>query len=139
MGPDVGSDCGRARHHVVGEGAEALHLHRHRVARFDGARTGGGAAEDDVAGKQGDRRGEIGDEVGHIPFHLGGAAVLADITVDQGPDALVGGIPVGDHAGPHRAQSVRPFDRHLLLDLSGPRRTAGQRRCRKRETENRVS
>ena len=90
----------------VRQRAEALDLDGHDVTGLHRPAVRRGAGEDQVAGQQRDRAGEVGDEVVHVPRHLVGAAVLADLAVDERADPLAAEVPVGDERRADRAQRV---------------------------------
>src|SRR5690625_7977226 len=51
--------------HRIGQHADALDADRHVLTGPNGADAGRGASQDDVAGKQGERRADVFDELGH--------------------------------------------------------------------------
>src|SRR5690606_16552161 len=110
LGSDVAADRHGPFDDVVGQPSEALHLDLHHVARLDRPGVGGGAGQQHIARVEGDRTGDVGDEVVHVPLHLVGGAVLGDLAVDVGADPLAVEIPVVDQAGTERAQRVGALD-----------------------------
>src|SRR5581483_4243331 len=106
LGADVLADRNLALDDAVAEHAEPLHLDLDDVAGLDGPGVGRRAREDDVARHQCDRPRDVGDEVVHVPDHLVGGAVLADLAVHVRPDALAVKVPVVHEAGTERAERV---------------------------------
>ena len=106
----VGADRRRPLDDVIAQRAEALHLDVDHIARVDRARDGRGAGEQHVAGLQGDRPCDVGDEIVHVPIHLVGVAVLLHLTVDQCADLLVPEVPPLDQPRSDGAQRVGALD-----------------------------
>jgi hypothetical protein len=66
------------------------------VAALNGAHARGGPAIDQVARRQGEQAGEIGDDLRHLPNHLVELPVLAAIAANLQPDrAALGMADVG--------------------------------------------
>ena len=97
-------------HDRVAQGAETLDLDLDDVAGVDRAGEGRRAGEQDVAGHERDGAGDVGDEVVHVPLHLGRRRVLLDDAVDAGLDALVAEVPAGDQAGADGRERVGALD-----------------------------
>src|SRR5690606_17606052 len=108
--PDVVPDRDGPGDDVVAQPSQAFGLDLDHVPRPHGTRVGGGARQQHVARVQGDRAGDVGDEVVHVPLHLVGAAVLDQLAVDVGPQVLAAEVPVGDEAGPKGAERVGALD-----------------------------
>ena len=108
--PTSVADRGRPLDDVIAQHPEALHLDVDHIARVDRAGDGRGAGEQHVAGLQGDRPGDVGDEIVHVPSHLVGVAVLLHLAVDQCADLLVPEVPPLDQPWSDGAQRVGALD-----------------------------
>ena len=102
----IGADRGGPGNDRVGQCAEPLDVDGHHIAGVHRARVGGRAREQDVAGHQGDRAGDVSNDVVHVPLHLLRVAVLFDLAVDDRADLLVVEVPIGDQPRPNRTQRV---------------------------------
>ena len=104
--PKSRRDAERARHDVVLQPAEPVHLDLHHVARLDRPGVGRGTGQQHVAGQQGDRPGDVGHQVVHVPRHLVGGPVLHHGAVDVGAQPLAAEVPAGDQPGAERRHRV---------------------------------
>src|SRR3954471_11901835 len=81
--------------HLVGESADAFDGDGDLVADMERSYPGRGAGEDDVAGEQGHRLGDVDDQVLDGADHLAGAPGLAQLAVDgRGHREVSGGREV---------------------------------------------
>ena len=94
-------------HDVVLQPAQSVDLDLDHVARLDRPGVGRGTGEQHVAGQQGDRPGDVGDQVVHVPRHLVGGPVLHHGAVDVGAQPLAAEVPAGDQPGAERRHRVR--------------------------------
>jgi hypothetical protein len=93
-------------HHPVRQVANAFDADRHLLPRHDRADPGRGPGEDHVAGQQGHRLGDVGDQVGDRPGHLRGAPGLPQLAVHRAGDGQVRGVHGGLDPRPQRAEGV---------------------------------
>ena len=85
------------------------------------------ARQEDVAGHERDQAGDVGDQVVHVPLHLVGVAVLADLAVDERADRL--SWKSQSVTGPARSGTGC---RHPSRAASSRRRCRGSRAARSR-------
>ena len=105
----IGANWGRPGNDRVGECAQPLDLDGHDIAGVHRARVGGRAGQQDVARHQGDRAGDVSNDVVHVPLHLIGRSILFHFAVDQRADLLASEVPIGDQPRPNRTQRVAAF------------------------------
>src|SRR5699024_188838 len=99
----------------VRQGADALDGDVDGGAGGDGAHTGGGAGEHQVAGQQGRHGGDLGDQVGDGTEHVRGGALLGDLAVDAAGDLQVRGVQVGLDPGADGAGGVEGLGAEPLV------------------------
>src|SRR5690349_9655133 len=92
--------------HLVGESADAFDGDGDLVADVERSDPGRGAGEDDIAGKQRHRLGDVHDQVLDGADHPAGAAGLPQLAVDGGGDGQIGGVDIGLDPGAERARGV---------------------------------
>src|SRR3954470_13037112 len=104
--------------HLVGESADAFDGDGDLVADVEGADSGRGPREDDVAREQRHGLGDVHDQVLDRADHVAGAAELALFAVDRALDGQVARVEVGLDPGAQRAGAVEALGaRPLLLAL----------------------
>jgi len=74
------------------EQSDAVHAAANAVARIQAADARGRPREDEVAGHQLEPGGELRDDLGHPPDHVGDVAVLAQLAINLEPDAATCGM-----------------------------------------------
>src|SRR6185437_4913367 len=105
-----------------GEVAEPVDMAFERVALDHGSDAGGRAGIDQIARRQGDEAGEIGDRFGDGPNQLRDVALLADLAVDLEPDRALADMPdLGDRR--QRRAGRRLVE--ALAEIPGPAELLG--------------
>ncbi len=93
-------------HERVTQGADAFDVDLDVLTGLNRADARRSSGQDDITGQQGECLRHVGDQFRDTGDHVGGCAVLHQLTVQPGTDGQVLGVQVGLDPRPERAERV---------------------------------